>query len=101
MTKTVYPIRRLVINRCIQFNPSLATGIEFYNSVNGHICEGCPKSYPGFGKCETLAALEKEDAIKRHSVKRKKEQSQETVRDEAKRRGVSIRQVRTERRDRS
>lgn len=71
-----------------------AIGVVLHNSTNGKICDGCPEY--NNGQCEAYKKM-----ISRQAgfTPVEKFVAGETVRQEAKRRGISIKQVRRERRD--
>jgi len=96
----VYNMVRLINNKCMQFE-NASIGIALYNHVHGDVCKVCPKYSSSKTTCETLIAIEQLDKDKRKRLGEAYNYRPpgETVRDEAKRRGISIQQVRKQRRD--
>jgi len=85
-----YTVQQYVDAGCMQMD-ELLLGLVIYRLTKGIMCKGCPKADQN---CAALFILRREEMVKPRAVT-----PSETVRDEARRRGVSIKQVRRERRD--
>ncbi len=94
MTQKAYTISEFIDAGCPQFeHPTI--GIALYTYMGGRICDDCPRA----DDCASLRKLQAGNPSRLSDKALPQNNGGETVREEAARRGIGIKAVRRQRRD--